>query len=685
MASPPVNPPLAQVSWSRPARLSSNTMNNVTESDALPDVLPSFQEISLPHDAERINVAVAMAALTDVFTFIAAIAVGIHLGPAHILSFSIATALFYHLNIQAAANALGRSRDLRLHGHLIIVSLLALFLRGGVLSLFVNVWGWSPSVAIFFAVGASLAITLPGYSLALSSFEWRLGGGTRWRVLALGLIVYAFALRLVYLGQAELLPEEAYYWNYSRHLATGYLDHPPMVAWLIRLGTFAFGGSEFGVRVSAIFCAATTAFFTYRLTRNLFDASTALLATVLSQTLPFFFAAGMVMTPDTPLVAAWAATVFFLERALVAGRSGAWWGVGLCMGVGLLSKYSIVLLAPAALVFMLLDPPARHWLRRWQPYAAALLAVAIFSPVIVWNAQNDWASFAFQTTRRFAEARRFSLHKLILAALVLITPTGVLAVAVALLRRTPDAGGNNQIADALRKQRFLQAVVAVPLAVYFVVSLGHDVKFDWTGEIWLAALPAMASVMMSRTARQCHKFEGRIRAATIPTLLGLLVIYAAGLHFLTLGLPGVAYNEHTELMPVGWRDLGRQVNTIANEIGKTTGIEPLIVGMDRYAIASEVAFYAPDGTTVAPETSSPHLFGWTGLMYERWMPPEEQAGRNLLLVSWKAQDLFGGNCVASRAERLGPLKSAPVMRYSSVVRSFYYRVAYGYRSAAKCT
>jgi dolichol-phosphate mannosyltransferase len=659
-------------------------MNDVTESHARPNVVPRYHESASQNDAERINVAAAMAALSDVFTFFAATAVGIRLGPAHILSFSIATTLFYHLSVRVAANAAGRSRDLRLYGHLIIVSLLALFLRGGVLSLLVNIWHCPPSVAIFFAVGAGLAITLPGFAFSLSSFAWRLGSGMQWRVLALGLVVYAFALRLVFLGQVELLPEEAYYWNYSRHLAIGYFDHPPMVAWLISLSTSAFGASQFGVRIAAIFCAAATAYFTYRLTRNLFDASTALLAMVLSQVLPFFFAAGMVMTPDTPLVAAWAAELYFLERALVAGRSGAWWGVGLSMGIGLLSKYSIVLLALTALVFMLVDPQARRWLRRWQPYAAAVLAVAIFSPVILWNAQNEWASFLFQTTRRFAEAPRFSLHKLILAALVLITPTGLLAVALALLRRTQDAGGNNGFMDAQRKRRFLQAAIAVPLAVFFAVSLRHDVKFDWTAEIWLAGLPAMASVVMSGAAQLPRGVEAKIRAALIPTMLGLLVIYGAGLHYLSLGVPGIGYGEHMELMPVGWRDLGQQVNTIAKEIGKTTGTEPLIVGMDRYAIASEVAFYAPDGTAVEPETSGAHLFGWTSLMYERWVPLEQQGGRTLLLVTWKPEDLFG-NCVESHAERLGPLNSALLVRDSSIVRTFYYRVAYGYRNSAKCT
>ena len=99
-----------------------------------------------------------------------------------------------------------------------------------------------------------LAVTTPGYAEALSPAD----GGVRARRLAIGLIAYAFMLRLVYLGTVDLLPEEAYYWNYSRHLDIGYLDHPPMVAWLIRLGTAAVGQSQFGVRVGAVCCGVIT-------------------------------------------------------------------------------------------------------------------------------------------------------------------------------------------------------------------------------------------------------------------------------------------------------------------------------------------------------------------------------------------------------------------------------------------
>lgn len=659
-------------------------MSEAPEPHVLPQEISTYREASPAQHGERINIATWMAWLTDALIFLAATAGGVRLGPAHILSFIVATALNYHLNVRVAVTAAGRARDFRLHGHLLVVSLLALFFRGGVLSLLTNGWGWPAPVAIFFAIMAAAAVTLPGYAFSLaSSSTWRLGSGTRWRALAIALFVYAFALRLVYFGQTELLPEETYYWDYSRHLDIGYLDHPPMVAWLIRLSTIVFGTSQFAVRVGAIFCAATTAFFSYRLTRNLFGASSALIAMLLSQVLPFFFVAGMVMTPDTPLIAAWVAELYFLERALVAGRAGAWWGAGLCMGIGLISKYSIGLLAPTAILFMILDPQSRHWLRHWRPYAAALIALAIFSPVIIWNAQNEWVSFAFQTSRRLTGKPQFALHKLILAALVLITPTGLLATAVSLFGWRQPTEGHNGVAHSPRKRLFIQIAIIFPLAVFVAVSLRNNVKFDWTAEVWLAALPPMAFAITSSGQKLFKALGAQIRAAWIPTILGVLMIYAGGLHFLVLGLPGLGYSQQMDLMPVGWRDFGEQITKIAKDVELATGAAPLIVGMDRYAIASEVAFYASENSATAPETSGAHLFEWTSLMYERWIPIQLQAGRTLLLVTWHPQDL-SNSCVAARAGRLGPVQTGVLVRDSKIIRRYYYRLLYGYRSSPAC-
>jgi dolichol-phosphate mannosyltransferase len=610
-----------------------------------------------------------MAPVLDAGLFCALIGYGLPLRSSHIASFSVATALNYLLKVRSTVVADRRTRDWRLHCRLLAVSLMALFLRGGVLGLLSLGWGWPVQGSIIFAVLAGLAVTTPGYAEALSSAE----AGARARALAFGIIAYAFALRLVYLGSVELLPEEAYYWNYSRHLDIGYLDHPPMVAWLIKVGTAAFGQSQFGVRAGALCCGVITSVFTYRLTRNLFDEATALAAVVLAQGLPFFFLSGLLMTPDAPLTAAWAASLYYLERALVAGRSSAWWRVGFSLGIGAISKYSIGLLVPVALGFTLWDRKSRRWWRRWEPYVAALLAFAIFSPVILWNAQHEWASFAFQTSRRLAEAPRFALHKLVASALILITPTGVLAVGAALMGG--NAGGNG---DAARRRLFISLGVLVPLAVFALFSLRHEVKLDWTGATWIAALPIMAAGMIS-TGPDLRGLRAWIRAAWAPTLVTMLLIYGAGLHYLVLGLPGLGYGKHIELIPVGWRDFSRRVAETAAAIRKETGGDPVIVGMDRYAIASELAFYGAERTTSAVETSSAHLFEGIGLMYERWTPPELQEGRNLLLVAWDPRDITG-KVIESHAERLGPVEDDVLRQDGQIVRHYYHRLAYHYRT-----
>ena len=547
---------------------------------------------------------------------------------------------------------------------------MALFLRGGVLGLLSVHWNWPAQVSIVFAVIAGMSVTAAGYAQVLSS------SADRSRALAIGFIAYAFVLRLVYLGSVELLPEECYYWNYSRHLDIGYLDHPPMVAWLIRLGTAAFGQSQFGVRVGALCCGVITAVFTYRLTRSLFGEASALAAVVLTQALPFFFLSGFLMTPDAPLAAAWAAALFYLERALVAGESRAWWRAGLALGIGAISKYSIGLLVPVTLAFMLWDHKSRRWWLRGEPYIAALIAVAVFSPVILWNVQHEWASFAFQTSRRLAENSRFALHKLIASSIVLITPTGVLAVAAAFMGAKPAAGVGD--GDAPRQRRFIYLAILVPLTVFAIFSLRHEVKLDWTGAPWIAALPVIAAGMISADAT-LSGLRAWVRAAWNPTLAIVLLIYGAGLHYLVLGLPGLGYGKHPELIPVGWHALSGRVAATAAASHRDSGNDPLIVGMDRYAIASELAFYGVERTNTAVETSSAHLFGGIGLMYERWTPPELQEGRTLLLIAWDPKDLAGKD-IDSHCERLGPIEDEVLTRDGEVVRHYYYRLAYNYRA-----
>ena len=259
-------------------------------------------------------------------------------------------------------------------------SLMAIFLRGGIFATAIDI-GCSLHAAILLTAG----ITVVHNYLAILFVHLLQTEGIsqnpveRWRLLAIGMIGYMLILRLCYLGQVELLPQEAYYWNYARHLDFGYLDHPPMVAWIILLGTFVFGHTEFAVRCGAFFLWMVTAYFSFYLTRNLFDRAAAFGVLLLLSVLPFFAAVGFLMTPDAPLLVCWAGALYFLERSLIGRKRLAWWGTGVCLGLGMLSKYTIALLVPATLVFILIDRESRHWLLRPGPYFAILTAVSSFS------------------------------------------------------------------------------------------------------------------------------------------------------------------------------------------------------------------------------------------------------------------------------------------------------------------
>jgi dolichol-phosphate mannosyltransferase len=639
--------------------------------------LPATAGFALENQRRAFVVTVGALAV-DLSLFQLCLSSGLGLDLAHIISFATAVAVIYIFIARPAFAQTAENRQQRalwLHWQFGLVGLLALFLRGGVLSLLAKSLNWVPQIAIIPAAAIGALTMVGAVALLIRLWEAASEPELRWRILGVAIVVYVFALRLVYLGQAELLPEEAYYWNYSQHLDFGYLDHPPMVAWLIWLGTTVFGQNEFGVRVGAFGCWLVTSYFVYRLTCNLFDKSSALLAVLLVQVLPFFFSVGFLMTPDAPLVSCWSGALYFAVRALIIGRRNAWWGVGVWLGLGLISKYSIGVLGPAMLLFLLLDSRSRRWFLRWEPYAAVLIAVLIFSPVIVWNFRHDWASFGFQSARRLSAHAHFSLPELIASVLVLLTPTGAISALLILFRSEVIASAND--VTARQRSLFVQVFTLVPLAVFVAFSLRHLVQLNWTGPLWTAVLPSIArSIWSSPGARGLPRL---LHAVWTPTILAVVVLYAAGLHYLVLGLPGVGYSKQIQLVPVGWRNLADQVDKLAKRLELQVREKPLVVGMYRNFISSECAFYAPsrDG---ARQTAGPHLFGGTSLMYEWWFPKKLQEGRTLLLVAFDTRDLTGSS-VLRHVEHLGPIETGIIKKNGKSIRPYFYCYAFGYRSS----
>ena len=323
-----------------------------------------------------------------------------------------------------------------------VLAALALGLRGGAVAtaLAYGLPAWLAVIAgLTFGWGAGAA----GKSFLAPSPPWP--GPTvalRWSLAAVGILGSVFLLHLLYLKVLPLMPEEAYYWNYSVRPDLGYLDHPPMVAWLIALAEALFGHGEASIRVASLACGLAVIAFVYHFARRLVDRPAALLAAALAAVIPYsFFVAGLMITPDAPLAAAWAASLYFFHRALVGGERKAWYGAGIALGLGLLSKYSIATLGPAALAYCILDRRARGWFLRPEPYLAVLIAAVLFAPVVYWNYANEWASFVFQAGGRFDDETQFSLHHMLGNILIVATPLPVMVLPLLFVRRWTEHPG----------------------------------------------------------------------------------------------------------------------------------------------------------------------------------------------------------------------------------------------------
>jgi dolichol-phosphate mannosyltransferase len=668
---------------------------------AFPVILDVFRGLSTPGNGNffaqpgrRLAIVFSLGMGVDLAIFSLLLFLGIPSQHSHLFSLG-AVAIFNYLLLfwRAPADRRGLiggwNAKLIQIGLFWAVSLMGLFLRGGVLATFTELFDWAPRLAILPAVAAAGIVNF------LGSFFWIFPArGTtqklRWEVAALAVVTYMVLLRNFYSGILELIPQEAYYWKYAQHLDIGYLDHPPVVSLLIWLGTHLLGNTEMGVRIGAFGCWIITAIFCFRRAYNLFDKTTGIGTLLLLAVLPFFFGVGIVMTPDAPLVACWAGALYFLERSLVGQKRSAWWAVGVCIGLGMLSKYTIALLCPSILLFICLDRHSRHWLKKPEPFLAASIALLLFLPVIVWNVEHDWASFIFQGSRRFRDSLEFTLPALIGSVLLLLTPTGALGALAAVFggRRRSMVRDDTVPAGEGRKHLFALVFTLFPLLVFLVFSLGREAKLNWTGPIWLAALPFIARQIVPAAASAPDRLVRFLQRTWPPTLILLVLFWGALMHYLALGFPGVPYPQAGDLgAMIGWKDLGNQIEAIEDNIEKEIGVEPFVVGMDKNKIASELAFYRQRQGSQGEDrrneavwkTIGRHIFGMESLMYSYWFPENlqiglQKKGQVLILVTRELQEIDRDR-IGSKGWEIGEIKQLELKKNDVPVGVYYYTIA----------
>jgi len=393
-----------------------------------------------------------------------------------------------------------------------------------------------------------------------------------WLIALLALTV----LRLVLAAILPLSPDEAYYWVWSRNLQGGYLDHPPMVAIFIWLGTALLGDGALGVRVLGPVSLFIGSLMLARTAEDLFPGRGAgpWAAALMNATL--FAALGAVtMTPDTPLLFFWVATLWAVARAHCSGDARWWLAAGVFAGGALLSKYTAVLLGFGLVLWLVLLPEARRWLMRWQLWVGGALAVALFAPVIFWNATHEWASFAKQGGRTAAGGAGQSLRwlgELLGGQVALVTPLVFLlcvvgiALAARQVWRQRDAGAG-----------LLLALILPGAAIFLWQALGSRVQGNWPAILYPSAAIAAAALLPTAWLRW-----------RIPALaLGFAMAGAAYLQATAAPIPLPRRQDPTLARLGGWDGLAADLARAAAREGVA------FIAAEEYGLASGMAFRLP--------------------------------------------------------------------------------------------
>ena len=236
--------------------------------------------------------------------------------------------------------------------------------------------------------------SIAGVRLVEHARTWDRIGIVAWSIVAV-----VTAMRAIAAWSVPLTGDEAYYWEWSRHLALGYGDHPPGVAYAI----FAFswlGANPFAVRVGFVLCGVIATVAVAKTTTRLAGgdrragAVSALALTVTPLTSIAFGSA----SPDGPYLAAWAVTLYCAVRAFASGDRRDFAYLGLALGAALLTRMFAFALAFGIVAYAL--APARRQLWRDGLWLALAIAAVLYAPFVFWNATHQWASFTFALVER---------------------------------------------------------------------------------------------------------------------------------------------------------------------------------------------------------------------------------------------------------------------------------------------
>ena len=394
---------------------------------------------------------------------------------------------------------------------------------------------------------------------------------------AVVVVLVATIIQLLMGARGPLDGDETLYWEWARHLAWGYFDHPPGVAFLIRIGAGLFGVNALGVRSMTTLANLGGALITITLARRLGGDRAALRAALIISCMPMLTNWLMLATPDTALFFTGMGVLLLVDNALrqrpASAASLCWWLLaGVMLGLAALAKELAILLPVGMLLACLTHKGLRPRLAEPGPYLACFVATVMIVPLVLWNRSHGWVLLQFVLHRGLgAEPGSAAGRELeyLAGQVAIVSPLlfGLLAVTV---WRT--------LRDGRDPRRHLLAISALVTFGWFAIAaLRHPMEVNWPMMVY----PPAAILLAADPGRQVSR-----RWLTASLVLGGSIVLLLYLDTAIRVLPFPRLDD-----PVrrghGWKEVAGRVDAARG----ATGPGATWVAANRFQDASQLAFY----------------------------------------------------------------------------------------------
>jgi 4-amino-4-deoxy-L-arabinose transferase-like glycosyltransferase len=471
-----------------------------------------------------------------------------------------------------------------------------------------------------------------------------------WRLAAVSLIIGVAVLRILYLAHdcpLDLAPDEAHYWDWSRHLDWSYYSKGPLVALLIRVSCDLFGewsravtGNEMlAVRLPAIVCGSLLLASVYVLSVQVYRRERWAFGTLLiALTLPLIAAGSTLMTIDAPFTCAWGWALVFGYQAVFRESWWAWIATGLCVAVGVLAKHTMVLWVPFFGLFLLMTPEVRRWLWSGRFWLMTAIGVLGGMPILIWNMSHGWVTLLHERNHAGADDPFTWVGPLRYLGMQFLVLLGFWFIAWARA-----AWAHHPGRDQRAEIRYLWWL-SVPMVVFFLLfsvrNGGGEANWPVAGYIsgmvltvgWLARDLAQPRPIYRRVAGvgivlTCILGLALSIAVHEPSLLQPMLLPLVGQPTAQNPAPLRRFDPTGRLR--GWRHLAAEVDRLRRELGGD-----VVLVANSWTIPGELGFYCdghPQAFTIGP------AYGDRYSQYDVWRPnpladPSAFTGRTFIVI-----------------------------------------------------